>query len=813
MGKLVFVFGLSLIGSNLSAQSQTPLDAGQLLYEAFGSKCRAQGPFSARALEETRALEGILIQIKEDPACVGVVGLLQALVAAEDQFAFLQGGLKGEERSQLEALEQRLVIALALALDPLEQNLLKAELASVRMQLHRYPFHEAEARRFQRAQATSQLVRYIEAASSAYPELLLCFHRYPSVPVQMASQLLSISGGFFDPTVNLAVSLAGRLLATFLDYVANAKINRQISDYRRTTMRAGLSCAMEALEQTYCDTEDHHRLVSVLMDFRLQDEVPKAWRGYNLLQNDYPVVQRFLEVAEAGAETTTEDQANRRASFFQKQGNNRAIEQQVVGIFAETQRDLPFLNPQDQEQRLNQMVVRVASLMTQGGSVGSGGFVDVIPNGHQGAQLWLRLGDPSPALQTFSSLWELVESLNTAGSPYRDIDAVIRRDLSTIRENFQEIARAARVRIDLEQTQTINTDKQGALATWTRETQTRQDAGVVIEELIDYLMSLERLWEDEPEWFSSPHAQRDQVAVVRDTRKRFENTLEALYTDELSDEEKLSVIYQEMQLIDRDQFITNRLREIVEQDLVKQLRAGFLRDDDEVLDSLVRLSTDSLIRRLAISGSTNERLPGILRDLGSARLTALENIANFYDHYIDRISKTLDYLNETIQIYQIPESDPVYEEFARLCVLALNNPRLFVSDRRNAPSTKIVEACRGKSLMATWGPGQGEVFSDIYGQPIKACFDTMSKKPPLERMCAYRRYQNQLELYEILQHRLEPFFESESFEWLSASSIFGRFMLNATLGSSSGHERSSQPEVKSDWVFDNETKAWRRVGF
>jgi hypothetical protein len=752
----IFFFALTQ-----QAGSSTPLDPGSLLYSAFSTRCKAAGPETSRALDDTQSLEAVLIQIKEDTACAGLSGLLQEVIRDEEFFDFFKRGLDGDELSSLHQYERRLSIALALATDSATRNSLEGELANIRLQIELMPLEDEQRQRYYRARSTGRLSLYLNKLSTALPNYQLCFQRNPTLPAQIAGQLLAISGGFFDPTAHLAVSLAGSLLNSFFEYITQISINRKIADYRKTTMRLGIACALEALEQSVCDVEDQFRLVDYLMDVQEDEVLDLAWQGRELLIHDYPILERFLNLIEAGSEAQSEEQGDRRARFFEKEGENRAARERVISLINAASRRLEKFRSRDQRQDfLNSLVDDMAQVMMRGG-----GFNDVIPgeDSYAGgnrkisrAKIWLRIGLKEPPLPPEVSNYDELLQRIESGEVYAEVDAVRAKDPLTIfRSHFEVISEAAHAQLEVERVETINTDKEGALASWAQIGIKQDDAGSVLEKIVAYLQGLEELWAQKPEWFSSDSAREALLQKVQDTRNRFQMVLKSLF-QEGSVEERLSKIFHEMELQDRTTFISNRLREIVEQDLVLQVRFGNLLQQEPLVQSLVTRSTNSLLRSFSPEGdlaNAKTQLVSISNDLAGARLIGLANIKHFFKHWGEDLLNSLRHVNEICgpNCFNLPPQDPAWDEFHRLCSLALNYPML--NDQRDDLAKKISSLCQGSEFKIYRNRRASEVMKDDSDGELRLGWDRLKPEPVTTRICSYRRLQNRAELVEMLRRK------------------------------------------------------------
>lgn len=754
--------------------ADTPVDAGMLFFDAFASKCSSMGPFSSRALADTKTLESIVRVIKEDKECEGMANLIDSIVTASTQYEVINHGTPNEEKTQLEEYQKRLSISYALATDPMEQMTLQQELADVQLRLIQLPTLQQDKRYEERQNAMSNMTNYLREVSDHYTNQMNCFEKHKALPVQLGLQLLALSGGFFDPTINVAVTLAGRLFNSFLNFFSNWELDRQIKDYRKTTMEAGLSCAMEALEQTLCDIQDQAKLVETLVKYRDEDPMPEAWMGYDILKYDYPIVQDFLKKVETGADPQSADQAGRRISFRSKEIAFRSARDQALGLMAEAENDLKAIDlttPDEaaRKSRKKNILRDLIESLTGSLVVGSSNFFSsAVPssNKYEGMKYWLRINAPNPDKGDQSIAYDFENRLDRAETQYTSSDAVILMDVDLMRRRFRAIEKDAQANLNLERAKTINPDKEGALFQWTVETNNKRSPGALMKKIVDFLHVVETTWVAHPEWFSTLKEQETQLSLVRSTSDKFEKTLQIIVSEddpstldirEDLPQTKLNAIFDIMQLSERDQVITSRLNDIVEQDLIHRVKDGLLKQDPFILDTMVRLSTRSLVNSL--TPGTNEQrtasLTKIQDDIFNSNTYANANLYFFYKHYGETVVFILEYLKDIAFQYAprvvktkgranfiMPDSTSEGAAFSRICILALNDPNL-------DENTKLVNECSGRTL--SFKRASGETATDYYDKPLQVSFDKVYAEDPSDRSCVFRRYQNRRDLYETLR--------------------------------------------------------------
>ncbi|MBN8555328.1 MAG: hypothetical protein J0L93_07785 [Deltaproteobacteria bacterium] len=750
-----------------------PADPGMLFLESFASSCGSRGIFTQRALNETQALQRILETIKNDEACRGIAPIFQSLIQANNQLQFLDYGLHGEEAADLQDYIDRLSYAMSLSSDPSEQGAIAYELSNRKIDLVKLSMTEAQRRRFNRTQAVQDLVIYMETVNKDFASQTLCFERNKSLPIQLAGHLLSVAGGFFDPAINLALSLSGRLISAFFSFFDDLKLNRRIADYRQTTMQSGLTCAMESLEQTLCDIQDRRDLIKNIQTYRDEKVIANEWTGYELLTRDYSVIRDFLKLVEAGSPPGTVQQAQKRASFLQQESIFRQTQENAQGLVGSAEYELsviPVSNADAREGRLRGLVSEITAKFSdavyKSQGEGTSVFSEVVPDPFTiSIPLWLRIGFPNPKAKDAQgnpkSTYQIYEEIDqkTADADLLKLDAVANLDLGSIKKNLNDILNKIQNRLDFKRRLTLIADGQGVLTGWSSPNQEGLTPGEVLEKISHYLTNLEDDWYHHEEWFATPEMRRDQFLLLMDTRKKFDETLKILKRDPasfkntngetLSDEEiineKLLQIYRTMVLKEGDQYIGDRFRQMVQLDMEKRMRAGLLQSN-ESLDAVVRLGTRDVIASL--TPGVSQRLEPLKADLDEAEPIARANLLNFYKHFSEPLRYSIEYLRSLADAYEEGPYGVSTRKISKLCILSLNNPLI----KKDA---KLLSLCDGKSL----GADENGVFTlDYKGRPIASYFDSKNLARPEKRICSFRRFRNQLELQEdILRHRRPRF--------------------------------------------------------
>lgn len=712
-----------------------PVDPASLLFDAFSSRCESQGKFTAIALRETNALIGVLESLLSDPECKsGLQPVLLQVTNLSADLSFLENGFSDDPKKDLEQRASKLALFLTMTSNPRDKVVIADELTQIQLQMIKYDSEKSAQIRASQARATANLSSYVEVLGKIYASQSACFQRNGILPIQLAGHLMALSGGFFGPVMNASAVLAGRLFASVFDFFQDRKFVQAIKKFRGAKLQAGLSCAIEALEHSICDIQDQRELVRLHENYKFKDEVPMQWRGYDLLQRRYASVRSFLQQVEAGSDPSSDLQGSKRSEFRKTEGSYRATVEKVTGLIGETERKIRVLTESNEgevavQQQLNNLTEQILSAFLNGGDAANI-YLELLPSieGYTRMNIWIRTGTPNPDVSEFH-----------VQNPYNAYLLRIQEHpltLDTIRKHTQSIHEAASVKLRVLKTLVLNPDVKGALSSWTKRSKNLPSAGETIEELILYLDALSVSWTSHSEWFPSAFAQRDQIQLAKAVSYQFKTVLETLKSEK-PDAEKVSEIYSAMQLQEQDQVIFGRLKTLVEMDLEKRLRDGFLSQSNH-LEISIRLTTDQLFDAL-FPGSAYF-LSKQKQDLLEAEVLSKWNLKNFFDFFRTSIEAALESLKRESLAWREGAAGPFKNKIAKLCALSLNAPQL-----ESAEFKKIVRFCSGT-----------EIVQPVYRSEVRLAFDEIKSKfssDPDLRLCSFRRFRNQVDLSELLQQR------------------------------------------------------------
>lgn len=752
MKTIVKLGGLCLffaVTQTFAMQGEAAVDPATLLFQAFSSKCDSQGEFTAKALSEGGALEGILQTIMLDKSCEGLRPVLDHITSVDQQLSRVDRAFWNEDEPDMHSYEQKLALLLAGTTDPVVQASVETELANVRIDISRNSLSQARADRQAQAEAVKNLSQYISLLRNQYASQSLCFLNHPQLPFQLASHLLSLSGGFFSPVIDSALSLSGDLISDLIDLFKNQKIADSIRSYRDDRMALGIKCAAEALEDTLCQITDRRKLIEVHEKYYNGKQIPKEWLGYEILYRDYPVVQNFLLRVEAGSQSQSQLQGIRHAEFRLEEGSYRAALSQLDGMIGEAERKLKLLDTKlkspktdaEKQQILRNLIGSIQAVLLGnvillngipvGGTSGPNVYNNVVPNPENYARLeiFLRIGTFDPPNLNLTGTVALPYNAYLTTLQVKEIN------IETLKTNLDEINRRAREQLALDQALVLNPDQQGTIAAWIFRTRRTIDAGSAITRIITYLGNLEKDWAAHSEWFTSPEGQRTGVSYIQTTRTKFEDVLKALKDLKQTDQEKIKTIFDTMNLEEQDEVITSRMHDIVENDLQIRLRTDLLSGQKD-LENVIGLASEDVATSL-FPGPI-DRLEDIKMDLESAQFAAESNLDHFFHFFRDPLLKSFDLLWQSSKKWDHKYDGPQRREIAKLCILALNSTEITSKDFQ-----PIRDWCHEQVLASVVGD-----------KTIKVTFQEMmdrSQKDVSQRLCAYRNFRTEVDLARTLQ--------------------------------------------------------------
>lgn len=327
---------LLLLSLNTFASVQT----GQDLFNFFSSTCPSQGEWTRRVSEDAQGLIRVLENIKNDANCTSVAGSIAQLQQLTQSISLVNNS--NERKVQLERLkaqEFELSTQLAASNDLSVQNEIQRVLREVQVQKAML-LAENSARSNLSGENVADLMSNVVMTSDAVYKSLanntLCLQKNPSVLSTLTALTSSIgsSAAMVNPALGLGMGAFSEFLGTSIEYARNRGINRQIRNLNNETlMFNGLSCAMESLNNRWCEINEARKVLEFKFDLHHSDEISgDLLAGVELFEHKIPAFLGWLLNVRSGTPPATDADAIRFANVFEREKIVRTQEARGIGF-------------------------------------------------------------------------------------------------------------------------------------------------------------------------------------------------------------------------------------------------------------------------------------------------------------------------------------------------------------------------------------------------------------------------------------------------------------------------------------------------
>ena len=328
----------------LSLPTFASVQTGQDLFNFFSSTCPSQGEWSRRVSEDAQGLIRVLENIKNDANCTSVAGSIAQLQQLTQSIALVNGS--NERKVQLERLkaqEFELSTQLSNASDPLIQDEIQRVLRDVQVQKTML-LAESSARSNLSGDNVADLMSNVVMTSDAVYKTLanntLCLQKNPSVLSTLTALTSSIgsSAAMVNPALGLGMGAFSEFLGTSIEYARNRGINRQIRNLsNETLMFNGLSCAMESLNNRWCEISEARKILEFKFDLHHSEEISgDLLAGVELFEHKIPSFLDWLSKVRSGTPPSTDADAIRFSVVFEREKIVRTREASGIGILNST---------------------------------------------------------------------------------------------------------------------------------------------------------------------------------------------------------------------------------------------------------------------------------------------------------------------------------------------------------------------------------------------------------------------------------------------------------------------------------------------
>jgi hypothetical protein len=705
-------------------------DAAGALLEAFAGSCHSQGEWTQAALAQTRVLENALLSLEKNDKCKGLSTALSSVQSLEDEIQRLAANPSVTAEKQAQETKRQILLELNQATDPAVRDALVAALAQAEVGLANA---RAGAASSMDAQGNTAMVRgltqmsgYLTTLLSAQTNLSECAHENPMIGVQVGAGVLAIAGTFVNPAVGAAVSMAGQLLSSVVDFARREQLHKKLRKVKAVELEAALACGLESMANTYCQAQDLYTLAKLQADsYPAQWQPTRFWAGLDLWSRKVPRFLAWAQKLASGAEPADRASGERQNEAWGAVQMLQAVERKSRGLIAETERKLHQAPEVDSADNWQEMVVRrgLSQLLNEMHSsptctMGCSPFSPIARYYSTRTALLYRLARDSKPPDD-QNQWKNEDNIELPPNGFADI--VVRANL-VFTEIYQQLLADLRLVIDV--------DPSGLLREALQPEVVGQESPIeVIRDAIGFLDESARYFES----IGTPEAAK-MVPLIRDTQTILSEAAAAILTapgNTEGDRKVVTELFTRLNLLYGIEFISGRIYRHIKWDLNTRIENGEAPQD---VTDLLRASGRDAAREL--TGSSRSSLDELLQDISTSQAISQRNVENFVSLFHGAFEEGLKRIRDAANRAGEPLEGPHRPNRmlqARMCVLLLTTSYEWP---RNVDRT----LCEGAVLESIY-PALTEKlrFEELEG--------LLAGLPLEKRMCTYQHFLRRSRLF------------------------------------------------------------------
>ncbi|MCC6277663.1 MAG: hypothetical protein IT289_07095 [Oligoflexia bacterium] len=725
MKKFLSAAGLCLVlCSNGQAASYDPVPD---LISAFGNSC-SMGPFTQRTLNQSTALQQILQNLRDDPACTALTGAVAGFQSAVNTVnQLLQHPIVRDREGRTEAILNELLIIYN---DLRDDDPMKATLGDqiVRIRLEKLELNQ-DIKYEQNAsfyRGLQDLAFYVQTVFRNLNGAGECLSKRPNLIIQLAAQILGVTSVFLDYPLAPGTFLVGQAIESILNFIHKNSYNSGIKELQQARLVTALSCVIEGLAVNYCEARDAEVLIKAQSQpeklLKLEDS---NWPGLRLVERDIYRFNHWIQRIIAGARPSSYSSAEPKNRARMKLADLESADLDMNGILADTARELTNLssNDPDREKKIIGKAIRGMVTVMQKFSMrvygmsnyhGGGGlpeespfFTTFIHDLQCGPQAYFVTGNDSAPAQTVVN--------GVAQCPVYSLNDL--PNLSTLIQR-KEMIFAKTERAIREETKFIrDTDPASVLASFEHGTQVLVSPDEVVSRIADYLKYVKQVHRQVPQ---------ETLYLIDETLSLLSNA-RAVLSSNLKPALKASELQKILAPLDDSAFISKRLESLANWDLNKQIQNGNISQDVSLILQLSLSDTVGTLIRVGIVEP--DRM--LKKDIPEAQTLTIRNLEVLQKMFKKPIEKQLEYLSK--QALSGASADPSKTKALNsLCFSALALP-----DQKN-----VSKYCQGQKMASVYEKSK-----------LNLSYSTLSSDSLDKRLCSSYDFFRKSRLYRLTQSR------------------------------------------------------------
>lgn len=716
-----------LLSFNVFASVQT----GQELMDFFSSTCPSQGEWTRRVSEDAQGLIRVLENIKNDANCSSVAGSIAQLQQLTQSIHLVNES--NERKIQLERLkaqEFELSTQLAATANPLIQDEIQRALRDVQVQKAML-LAENSARTNLSGDNVADLMSNVVLSTDAVYKTLanntLCLQKNPSVLSTLTALTSSIgsSAAMINPALGLGMGAFSEFLGSSIEYARNRSINRQIRRIsNETLMFNGLSCAMESLNNRWCEIGEARKVLEFKFELHHSEDISgDLLQGVELFENKIPAFLGWLLNVRSGSPPATDADAIRFSNVYKREEMTRSAEAVGAGEFNSNRRLFEAAGAERRLSILKSVVANISgqscsgSAMVTSTGTAKNPLFDIYPESNAP---WLLLGLPASEVRTgFNAINFCSFNLTQWNQTYPNHP--LTATLGSVERNFVDWINQAKALVADEMIIVLQPDALGILSLAFERTGNNFKIApkIALDEILSFLKT------NQPQFAPTTFSR-----LYKDTIERLEIIQDELnsmlVSGDIDAQAILKAISDTADLQYGTIVLSSRLEMIVRLALDEYLQNN--RNEDPKLAMQFFAAENYLDVLRKVMGHQNDET--MMEDIRGASMGAISNMKNFASIFSVQINRILESNSKALRTLSDPTKlRTVKENHNRFCLLLASFPELNRSIK--------IHLCEGAKME-----------SYIRGGPESRLVDRAFLQSDFtSRQCEYRNFLNKSKIY------------------------------------------------------------------
>lgn len=438
---------------------------GEILLDVFAQSCPSNGEWTQAALNDSKNLIAVIDAIAKDEDCKTLGGALGQLATLNDQVTQLAE--MSETKKQIaayDAQERDLLIEISKSTNQVDIDNMNLSLRTIQVGRAGLLGRESAQKEMSGTNAVVALSRAVQAADASFSQIAAnqkCQEKNPTLLTAATSMVTSIGSAVsaINPALGIGLQAGGVFIATAADQIRLGTFNRRIRRLAEgTTAYNGYKCALETMNTRWCDMVDARSFLAYKTRIRANELSNELKEAIRLNDREIPVLLDWLLKVKSGVAPQTTADGERQRYAYARKATLEALEAKGISRINQSRSEYQTVES-DFAQRWNLIRAIVNELAPP-------------PNPYQQSDIKNPFHDVWPAGYLPYYLIGVSiddESIRTQGN-FLPLDnwkkpATFNPDLDTVRKNFQDLVKAARIKVEREMTEVLRPDAAFTLAT------------------------------------------------------------------------------------------------------------------------------------------------------------------------------------------------------------------------------------------------------------------------------------------------------------------------------------------------------------